>query len=727
LNEVEIVVSSTDRSNAGVSSAERRFSALKGALGREGKAAGEAFSDNLSTGLKKLQIALDKSETSARELREEFAKTGNMELWPKIDKADRAVKQLSRRVEQFGQDAKKAGEEAGDGLAQGVEKRGGGRLKGLFAKIGPGLAAGAAAVGASAGALLMQGVQGAMERGSANAKLFASLNLEPGEAKKLGKLAGELYADAYGDSMGAVTDAIGAVRTSISGLATDASLKTATENALNFAAAFEIDVSRAALVAGVAVKSGLARDATEAFDLMTSAAQKVPKALVENVLDAAEEYAGFFHAVGMDGPQAFDALSRGAAKGQYGIDKVGDAIKEFTIRATDGSKLTTDAYKAMGLSSDKMSNDILAGGTKANKAFETIVGGLQKIKDPSERARTAIALFGTPLEDLSVGEIPEFLSGLQNLGNGMGDVEGRTKKLGDTLNDTAAVKLEGFKRKALGVLTEFGAKAIEVFESPTYREFGAEIGRIAADVGPEFREMFNTIGDAFKDNKPALMDLLRILGPVLSATFKTVGATIRGTMTAISLLVGSFKMVANVAITSALTMLRGLGWVGAAMGKLPGPAGAVGRSIAGAAAAGVRALQGLQRQINGMRGKTVWVSVGINAPAGAMAALRGLGPNRAHGGIVGAVPMAAAGGIRNGLTMVGEYGRELVELPPGSRVHPNGTTERMMAGGGGGPAQIIVSARPGASRDLMDALLQWLRFEVRTAGSGSAQTLLGTG
>lgn len=45
------------------------------------------------------------------------------------------------------------------------------------------------------------------------------------------------------------------------------------------------------------------------------------------------------------------------------------------------------------------------------------------------------------------------------------------------------------------------------------------------------------------------------------------------------------------------------------------------------------------------------------------------------------VPGKAAGGIASGLTMVGERGRELVQLPRGSRVVNNSATEAMMRGG----------------------------------------------
>lgn len=61
----------------------------------------------------------------------------------------------------------------------------------------------------------------------------------------------------------------------------------------------------------------------------------------------------------------------------------------------------------------------------------------------------------------------------------------------------------------------------------------------------------------------------------------------------------------------------------------------------------------------------------------------------AHGGITG----AATGGIRDGLTMVGEYGRELVDLAPGSRVIPHGTTENMMAGARGKDGPLVIEMR----------------------------------
>lgn len=95
----------------------------------------------------------------------------------------------------------------------------------------------------------------------------------------------------------------------------------------------------------------------------------------------------------------------------------------------------------------------------------------------------------------------------------------------------------------------------------------------------------------------------------------------------------------------------------------------------------------------------------------------------AHGGITG----AANGGMRSGLTMVGERGRELVSLAPGTRVHSNEDTERMLAGVGEG--DFIATARwlPSAAGGLADALAAQIRIDVQRKGNGSVQATYGQG
>lgn len=83
--------------------------------------------------------------------------------------------------------------------------------------------------------------------------------------------------------------------------------------------------------------------------------------------------------------------------------------------------------------------------------------------------------------------------------------------------------------------------------------------------------------------------------------------------------------------------------------------------------------------------KTITVRFQIVGLAAANAAIRvaNILGNKATGGIIG----AASGGIRNGLTWVGENGPELLDAAPGSHVHSNSDSRRMAseAGGSGGP------------------------------------------
>ncbi|WP_432135143.1 phage tail tape measure protein [Streptomyces sp. bgisy154] len=318
----------------------------------------------------------------------------------------------------------------------------------------------AAGIGAAVGAAMGYGVTNALDVEAANDKLAAQLLLSEDESERIGEVAGGLYADAYGGSMEEVNAAVGSVMSSIKGMseASSADLQTASEEALNFASTFDIDVNRAVQSVGTAINSGLAKDSTEAFDLITAASSKVPASLREDVLDASDEYGQFFNTLGYGGEQAFAVLVDASAKGTFGIDKAGDAIKEFTIRATDMSTGSQAAYKAIGLDAHKMANAILAGGDQAQGATQKIIDGLLKIKDPAKQANTAIALFGTPLEDMNVEEIPQFLQSLKGASGSMDDFGGAAKRSGDALNSNAKTAFTSFKRSVEMNLTEVGGK-----------------------------------------------------------------------------------------------------------------------------------------------------------------------------------------------------------------------------------------------------------------------------
>lgn len=312
--------------------------------------------------------------------------------------------------------------------------------------------AGAGAGALAAGALAV-GFKGAVDLRGANAKTAAQLNLTKDEAGRVGKVTGDLYSQNFGESMGSVSDAMGAVIGSFEGLrdASEEELEAAGRAALSFAEVMEVDVGAAATTAGTLVQNGLAKDATGAFDLLTAAAQEVGPQMVEPLMDATDEYAKHFAMLGFTGEQTMTTLAAAAAGGEISIDKAGDAIKEFGIRATDLNDTgAQEALEALGLSGTDMANDLLAGGERAQEATQTISDALLSVEDPAERAALAGGLFGTQVEDMGKDQLPGFLEALSGAGDGLGDVAGRTDEA------MAAVEEGGgaLQRFGRGVQTE---------------------------------------------------------------------------------------------------------------------------------------------------------------------------------------------------------------------------------------------------------------------------------
>jgi phage-related minor tail protein len=302
--------------------------------------------------------------------------------------------------------------------------------------------------GALAGAGLTASFMEAVGQEATSDLMAAQLDLTTAESERAGDIAGDLFANAYGDSFGEVNDALRGIiaQTGELGDISDAELSSLGANALDLAKILGTDVVRVTQVAGQAVKHGLADNIEEAFDLIAAASQETMPGLQEDLLDAADEYGKFFADIGLDGERTFGILATASQDGMYGIDKAGDAVKEFTIRATDMSTTSVAAFDMLGLDAQTMANDLLAGGDTAATAFDTIVSGLLGIEDPATRANAAIALFGTPLEDLSVSEIPTFLSSLTDAGGGLDDVAGAADDAGATLNDNASTGLLTFGR-----------------------------------------------------------------------------------------------------------------------------------------------------------------------------------------------------------------------------------------------------------------------------------------
>ena len=302
------------------------------------------------------------------------------------------------------------------------------------------------------------------DRSDLSNKLRAQLDLTAEESAQAGKIAGDLYANNYGESFEQVNEATGAVLSTLGNLADDGApaIEALTAKALTLSSAFGVDVAEAANTANIMIRNGLAKDGPEAFDLIGAAMQRVPAQMRDELIPIVDEYSTYLNSMGFTGQEAMGIIVNAAQDGAIGIDKAGDAIKEFGIRATDlGDKGAVEALQSIGLEAEVMSNDLLAGGDVAQRAFQEIVNGLLEIENPAEQAAAATALFGTPLEDLDKNKIPGFLRSLTGADSAMGDFTGTVDEMGTVMSEGPGASLETFKRQLQDTVIDVMGKATQ--------------------------------------------------------------------------------------------------------------------------------------------------------------------------------------------------------------------------------------------------------------------------
>lgn len=408
--------------------------------------------------------------------------------------------------------AKEAGRKAGDAMStgivssfrdaarripdqfDGVGDRIKSKLSGIGSVIGTGIGIG---IGAGLADQVVGGFGEALNLEAANDQLAASLGLSPEESAELGAIAGRVYADAYGDSIGQVNDVVASLQRTVSDNVSLGDLESLAGVALSMEGAFQGAATEYVALAGQLKNQGVVRSVSEGLDFITKGFQQLPPEIRGDLTEAVREYGTFLDSIGFSTEETFGVLTQAARGGSFELDKTGDALKEFQIRATDMSTASTVAFDTIGLDAGQMANRILAGGDTSRAAFKEIVDGLLSIEDPAAQANTAIALFGTPLEDLGVDQIPTFLANLDSMGAGFEDAAGAAAKLDADLNDNLRTKLEAFRRGALQRLATFLSRVVIPIIERVAGVVSATLGPAFTAIGAGVSKAFGIIRDAF--------------------------------------------------------------------------------------------------------------------------------------------------------------------------------------------------------------------------------------
>lgn len=353
------------------------------------------------------------------------------------------------------------------------------------AKFSQGLKASAVTGGAAAGGLMAVGFAKNLEFGEANAKLQAQIGAGSSMAADAGKVAGSLYANAYGQSLGEVSEAVRTVIDSGAVMedATTEQIETITARAMSLSQVFGQDMTGTMQAVGQMMRTGMAPDAEAALDILTRGFQQ-GNDKAGDLLDTFNEYSTQFRKLGVDGTQAMGLISQGLKAGARDADIVADSLKEFSIRAVDGSKATAEGFAAIGLKAEDMAKKIAAGGPTAAAALDLTLDRLRGMKDPVAQSAAAVGLFGTQAEDLGKAL---FALDPSSAVAAMGNVAGAAEKVDKVMGETAQAKITAYQRSveqwtaslvsAEGPLGNISA-GVMAFGGPSV-EFASQLGMVA--------------------------------------------------------------------------------------------------------------------------------------------------------------------------------------------------------------------------------------------------------
>lgn len=438
---------------------------------------------------KKAKDALDKSKISLDKNRDAMAA-----LDKEYGTSQTSLSALVKRQKEF-EDATKAAVKAQelqeklqkriDKLSSGQDKLG--AVAGAVDKVG-GVAAGAASAGAGIG----MAAGGAMLKAGADfqasmAQIQASTGATAEQMAQMEQSARAIYTSGMGESYDEVARAMATMRQT--GGFNGKELEDVTKSAMLLGKTFDMDVAETARASSALVKN-FGINGEKAFDLIAFAAQNGANKNGD-LLDTFNEYAVQYKALGFTAEQFAAHLVKGAEDGAFSIDKVGDAIKEFNIRAKDGSKSSMEAFAELGLSGETATQMFAAGGERAQAAFVEVVKRLKEIDDPVKRNAAGVALFGTQFEDLEAKALDGFLA-----------IEGELPKMSGTMKSVASAMQATLGTQVTVVARQFTDLLLPASQdaATALRDQMPSISASIASISPQVQ----ALGQAFVDAIPTL-------------------------------------------------------------------------------------------------------------------------------------------------------------------------------------------------------------------------------
>lgn len=365
-------------------------------------------------------------------------------------------------------------------------------------KVSTVMTAGLAAMGTGAIAATKYLTDLGGEWQTATNQVAAATGAAGAELENLRDVMENVYADNFGEDVADVADAVALVNRNMANLDQNG-LTAATEGALALRDAFEYDVEESTRAAE-AIRKNFGASAEDAFGLIAAGAQNGLDYSGE-LIDTINEYSSQFAKLGFDADGMFNILQAGADGTAWNLDKVGDAIKEFSIRAIDGSDTTVEAFTSLGYNAEELMATFAAGGEGANDAFFDVLDTLMAVDDQVERDALGVALFGTQWEDLGV----EAMEAMANASQAAYDTGDALEQINQVKYNDLDSALQGIGRQIEVALLPAADAMYQSLMSnmPEISAAIEEVSPVVAEIAEDFADW---AGGAISEGLPVLVD-----------------------------------------------------------------------------------------------------------------------------------------------------------------------------------------------------------------------------
>lgn len=433
-----------------------------------------------------------------------------------------------------------------------------------FQKTGEAMATAISLPLAGLGALA---VKGAVDVQKSQGTIQAQLGLTKDEAEKLQGVVTNLFNEGLGGDMSEVTNSVSTVIRNLHSLegASDETVQNVARNTMNLASTFDSDAGEITKTVNAMQESFDGLSVEESFDLITNGFQNGLDYSGE-FLDSVNEYSGQFSNLGFSVGEMFTLFQKGAETGAFQLDKVGDVMKEFNIRLSDGT--WEDYVGSLSKGTQQMYKDFQKTGKGGKELFQAVLGDINNLDNEQEQYILGQALMGSQFEDLG----KKGVNALAYVTDEMGKAKGSTDAMNDALNkDIGTVMIASFREITTAL-----------------EPIGTAIGKLAEEYLPPLIKKIEGLADWFtglSDKSQGVVLALAGIGLVMPFVLIGVGALINSFGAIFGAMSGTIAIVGKVG--GAFKKMKGALNLAKILPMITSPVGLIVLAIAGLIAVGI--------------------------------------------------------------------------------------------------------------------------------------------